>query len=184
MDGLSSSVGVLSTLTIFVISLYNKNFLISILSLSLAAALLAFLRFNWEPAKIYLGDAGSMFIGLVIGALTIMGDYSVYNDLAFVSGILILSIPIFDMVYVIILRLIKGRNPFFGSPDHFSLRLRKRYNLSAAQTVAVIIGIQLVLSGVVVLNFYTTPLVTIISTAVIFLFFTGFGLSLAFVKME
>ena len=88
-------------------------FLISILSVSLAAALLGFLKFNWEPARIYLGDAGSMFIGLVIGALVIMGDYTMYNDLAWVSGILILSIPIFDMVYVIILRLIKGKSPFF-----------------------------------------------------------------------
>lgn len=184
MDGFSSSIGVISSLIIFVISLYNKNFLISILSLSLAAALLGFLKFNWEPARIYLGDAGSMFIGLVIGALVIMGDYTMYNNLAWVSGILILSIPIFDMVYVIILRLIKGKSPFFGSPDHFALRLKKKYNLSPAQTVSVIIGIQLILSGVVILNFYTTPLVTIISTAVIFLFFVIFGLILALVKME
>jgi UDP-GlcNAc:undecaprenyl-phosphate GlcNAc-1-phosphate transferase len=184
MDGFSSSIGVVTSLTIFIISLYNNNFLISILSLSLAAALLAFLKFNWEPARIYLGDAGSMFIGLVIGALVIMGDYSRYNDLAFISGILILSIPLFDMVYVIILRLLKGKSPFFGSPDHFALRLKKKFNLSAAQTVSIIIGIQIILSGVVILNFYTTPLITIISTGVIFLFFVTFGLILAMEKME
>jgi UDP-GlcNAc:undecaprenyl-phosphate/decaprenyl-phosphate GlcNAc-1-phosphate transferase len=184
MDGLSSSVGVLASLTLFVISLYNKNFLISILALSLAAALLGFLKFNWEPARIYLGDAGSMFIGLVIGALTIMGDYTMFNDLAFVSGILILSIPIFDMIYVIILRLIKGRSPFFGSPDHFTLRLKKKYNLTAARTVAVIIGIQLVLSGLVIWNYFGTPLITLITTTAVVIFFTGFGVVLALEKME
>lgn len=184
MDGLAASVGVLASLTIFLVSLYNNNFLITILSLSLAAALLGFLKFNWEPAKIYLGDAGSTFIGLVIGALAIMGEYTNYNDLAFISGILILSIPLFDMVYVIILRLIKRKNPFFGSPDHFSLRLKKKYNLSASQTVTIILWIQIFLSGVVFLNFYMFPLVTIVSTAVIVLFFSIFGLILANVKME
>ena len=116
MDGLASTVTALAALTVFVISLYNQEFLISILSLSLAASLMGFLKFNWQPAKIYLGDSGSMFIGMVIGTLTILGDYSTYNDLAFISGLFILSIPIFDMIYVIIIRLIHGRSPFFGSP--------------------------------------------------------------------
>ncbi|MCP5052106.1 MAG: undecaprenyl/decaprenyl-phosphate alpha-N-acetylglucosaminyl 1-phosphate transferase [bacterium] len=184
MDGLASSVGVVTSLTIFVISLYNDNFLISILSLSLAAGLLGFLKFNWEPARIYLGDAGSMFIGMVIGALVIMGDYSKYNDLAFISGILILSVPLFDLSYVIILRLLKKKNPFFGSPDHFVLRLKKKYRASASHTVSIVIAIQLALSVVVILNFYTTPLVTIISTLAILLFFCIFGLVLSSVNMR
>jgi UDP-GlcNAc:undecaprenyl-phosphate/decaprenyl-phosphate GlcNAc-1-phosphate transferase len=184
VDGLASSVGVLTALTIFVISLYNDNFLISILSLSLAAALLGFLKFNWEPARIYLGDAGSMFIGMVIGSLVIMGDYSKYNDLAFISGILILSVPLFDLVYVIILRLLKGKNPFFGSSDHFTLRLKKRFTFGAAQTVTTIIAIQILLSAVVILNFYTTPIVTIVSTLVLILFFLILGIFLARVNMQ
>ena len=184
MDGLAASVGVLTSLTIFILSLYNDNFLISILSLSLAAGLLGFLKFNWEPARIYMGDAGSMFIGMVIGALAIMGDYSKYNDVAFISGLLILAVPLFDMTYVIILRLLKRKNPFFGSPDHFALRLKKKYNLTASKTVSVIIIIQMVLSVVVVLNFYTTQMVTIVSTLAIIVFFGIFGLILADVKME
>lgn len=184
MDGLASSIGVVTSLTIFIISLYNDNFLISILSLSLAAGLLGFLKFNWEPARIYMGDAGSMFIGMVIGALVIMGDYSRYNDLAFISGITILSLPLFDLVYVILLRLLKGKNPFFGSPDHFVLRLKKKYGKPASWTVTIVIAIQLVLSAVVILNFYTTPLVTIISTLTLVLFFAVFGLYLAQVNMQ
>ncbi len=184
MDGLASSVGVLACLTIFVISLYNNNFLISILSLSLAASLLGFLKFNWEPAKIYLGDAGSMFIGLVIGALTIMGDYCKYNDIAFVSGILILSIPIFDMIYVMILRLLHKKSPFFGTADHFSLRLKQKFNLSFSKTVSIIIIIQLVLSAIVILNFYTNQIITIITTIIVLAFFLLLGIELAKEKMK
>lgn len=184
MDGLAPSVGALTSLTIFVISLYNDNFLISILSLSMAAALLGFLKFNWEPARIYLGDAGSMFIGLVIGALVIMGNYTVYNNLAFISGILIFAVPLFDLAYVVVLRLLKGKNPFFGSPDHFTLRLKKRYTHRASKTVSVVILIQMILSMMVVINFYTTPLITIITTIAFLVFLGVFGLILSRVKME
>ncbi len=184
LDGFAASVGLLAALTIFVISLYNQNFLISILTLSMAAALMGFLKFNWEQAEIYLGDSGSMFLGLVFGSFAIMGDYTQYNDLAFLSGLFILAIPIFDTAYVIILRLLHGRSPFFGSPDHFALRLKKKFNLSVAKTVCIIFMIQLALSAIVIFNFFAAPLVSIVSAVVIFLFFLSFGLWLAREKME
>jgi hypothetical protein len=120
----------------------------------------------------------------VLGALTIWGDYSKYNDLGFISGLLVLTIPIFDMVYVMILRILHGRSPFFGSPDHFALRLQKKYRLSAAKTVSLIIMIQLALSALVIVNFYSTRSVTILTTIAIVLFFSIFGVILARVKME
>ncbi len=184
LDGMASSVAAISLITIFIISLYNTNYLISVISISLAASLLGFLKFNWEPAGIYLGDAGSMVVGLIIAALSVMGEYTKYNDAAFISGMLVLAVPVFDMVYVIILRLLKGRSPFFGSPDHFALRIKKKWNLSAAKTVSIIIAIQLVISAIVVVNFYMTPMVTLVSTIIIFLFFTLLGISLSRVKME
>ncbi|MCP5108855.1 MAG: undecaprenyl/decaprenyl-phosphate alpha-N-acetylglucosaminyl 1-phosphate transferase [bacterium] len=184
LDGFASSIGALTCLTLFVISLYNEKMMISILSLSLAAALLGFLKFNWEPAKIYLGDSGSMVLGIIIGSLTIMGDYSKYNDTAFISGFIILAIPIFDMVYVIILRLLKGKSPFFGSPDHFALRLKKKYGLSAGQTVSIIMVVQLILCGIVIMNFYTNETVTIISTLAVVFFFAILGVIMSGVKME
>jgi UDP-GlcNAc:undecaprenyl-phosphate GlcNAc-1-phosphate transferase len=183
MDGLASSITILASLTIFVISLYNQQFLISILSISLAASLLGFLKFNWEPAKIYLGDSGSMFIGLVIGSLTILGDYSKYNDVAFISGFLILSIPMFDMIYVMFLRIIQKKSPFFGSPDHFTLRLKQKFNLSTAKTVGIVFMLQMVLMAIVVLNYFTNPATTIISTLGIIIFFTFIGFWLSNEKM-
>lgn len=184
LDGMASAVASLSLLTIFIISLYNTDYLISVLSISLAGALIGFLKYNWEPAKIYLGDAGSMVVGLIIGALTIMGEYTTYNDAAFISGLLVLSIPLFDMCYVIILRLFKGKSPFFGSPDHFALRIKKKWGLSVSKTVSFIVIIQLVLSAVVIVNFYTTEMVTIITSFLIFIFFVILGVILARERME
>lgn len=176
MDGLVTSITALAALTIFVISLYNQQFLISILSLSLAGSLFGFLKFNWEPAKIYLGDSGSMFIGMVIGSLTILGEYSKFNDLAFISGFFILAIPIFDMIYVMTLRLLQKKSPFFGSRDHVALRLKKKFGLSSSNTVCIFFLFQMVLTGIVFLNFFTTPKITIISTLSIIIIFVLTGL--------
>ena len=184
MDGLAASIGALTSLTIFIISLYNDNFLVAILSLSLAAALLAFLRFNWEPARIYLGDAGSMILGLIIGSLTMMVSYTRFNKLAFVSGLFILGIPLFDLAYVSILRIMKGKMPFWGSPDHFALRLQKKKNWSSRQTVSAIVLLQLFLSGAVIVNFFSTPKVTLLSSIVFTCFFLVLGVVLTRVKME
>jgi UDP-GlcNAc:undecaprenyl-phosphate GlcNAc-1-phosphate transferase len=184
MDGLAASVGAVSALTIFIISLYSHDFLISILALSLAAALLAFLKFNWEPARIYLGDSGSMILGLIIGSLTMMVRYTRFNKLAFLSGLFVLAIPLFDLVYVIILRAIKGKMPFLGSSDHFALRLRKKKNWSARETVSAILALQLLLSGLVVVNFFSTPRFTLLSVTLVAGFFIALGVVLAGVKME
>ena len=184
MDGLAASIGAMSALTIFIISLYTNDFLISILAISLAAALLAFLKFNWEPARIYLGDAGSMILGLIIGSLAMMVSYTRFNKLAFVSGLFILGIPLFDLTYVSILRIMKGKMPFWGSPDHFALRLREKKNWSSRQTVSAIVLLQLFLSGAVIVNFFSTPRITLISSAVFICFFLVLGVVLAGVKME
>jgi UDP-GlcNAc:undecaprenyl-phosphate GlcNAc-1-phosphate transferase len=184
MDGLAASVGALASLTIFSISIYNGDFLVAILSISLAAALLGFLKFNWGPARIYLGDAGSMILGMIIGSLTMMVSYTRFNKLAFLSSLFILAIPLFDLVYVSILRIMKGKTPFRGSPDHFTLRLRKKKNWTSQQTVGAIILLQLFLSGAVFVNYFLTPAVTLLSVIVFTCFFSVLGVVLAGVKME
>lgn len=184
MDGLASTIGALSCLTLFVISLYGENFLICLLSLSMAAALLGFLRFNWQPARIYLGDAGSMFIGMCIGTLTIMSGYTRFNRLAFLSAFLIMGVPLIDLVYVMILRVLKGKSPFFGSPDHLALRIRKRFGFNAAQTVCTLGFFQLTLCAAAIVNFYTTPTVTLITCGALLAFTVGAGIFLARVRME
>ena len=185
MDGLAASVGALSALTIFIISLYSHDFLISILALSLAASLLAFLKFNWEPARIYLGDAGSMILGLIIGSLTMMVRYTRFNKLAFLSGLFVLGIPLFDLVYVSHPAHRQGENAVHGAARTISpCAGARRMNWSARETVSAIVAVQLFLSGLVVVNFFATPRFTLLSSALVAVFFIALGAVLARVKME
>lgn len=184
MDGLAASIGALSSLTLLAVSLLTGDFLVSILAASLAAALLAFLRFNWEPARIYLGDAGSMVLGLIIGSLALMVSYTRHNPLAFVAGLFVVGVPLFDLAYVIVLRLGQGKSPFLGSPDHIALRLRRKWNCSAARTVAALVLLQLAFSLLVLANFLSSPGFTLVSGAAALAFCAILGWALAGVKME
>jgi UDP-GlcNAc:undecaprenyl-phosphate GlcNAc-1-phosphate transferase len=179
MDGLAGTVTLLSLVAVVLVSLVNRNFLIAILALSLGGAILGFLQFNWQPARIFLGDSGSMFIGLILGALVMMNDYSVNNDLGFISGFLILVVPLFELGYVSLVRLIRGRSIFRGSKDHLPLRLRRRFRLSSAGTVFLLGLIQLAVSAVVVTSYYSNPLFTLISSAAILFLLAALGIVVA-----
>jgi UDP-GlcNAc:undecaprenyl-phosphate GlcNAc-1-phosphate transferase len=134
MDGLATGIGCLVSIILFVVAIMNQHVLIAILTIALAGSLLGFLRYNFEPAKIYLGDTGSLFIGLLLGALSMIGSYTQNNTIACLSPVIILGIPIFDTVFVTYIRWRRGIPIIYGSPDHFALRLRK-WRFSTVQTV-------------------------------------------------
>jgi UDP-GlcNAc:undecaprenyl-phosphate GlcNAc-1-phosphate transferase len=134
MDGLAAGIGCLISIILFVVAIMNQHVLIATLTISLAGALIGFLRYNFEPAKIYLGDTGSLFIGLLLGALSMIGSYTQNNMVACCSPVIILGIPIFDTLFVIYIRWRRGIPIIYGSPDHFALRLRK-WRFSTVQTV-------------------------------------------------
>jgi UDP-GlcNAc:undecaprenyl-phosphate GlcNAc-1-phosphate transferase len=73
-----------------------------------------------------MGDTGSLFIGLMLGSLAMIGSYTRYNDFAYVAPVIILGVPIFDTFLVMFIRWRRGRPVMFGSPDHFALRLRHK----------------------------------------------------------
>ncbi|GAK52111.1 putative Phospho-N-acetylmuramoyl-pentapeptide-transferase [Candidatus Moduliflexus flocculans] len=125
MDGLATGVAFCASITLFIVSLLNGQTMIGIMTIALAGSLLGLLRYNFEPAQIYLGDTGSMFIGLMLGALAMIGEYTEQTSLGVVAPILILGVPIFDMLFVMILRYRKGISMFLGSKDHYALRCRK-----------------------------------------------------------
>src|SRR5262245_26569668 len=134
MDGLASGVGAIAALILVIVNYRSGRELIVPLSIALAGSLLGFLRYNFRPAKIYLGDAGSLFIGLMLAALSMNGAYTRVSLLGAIAPILVLGVPIFDMLLVMYLRFCRGLPIMQGSPDHFALRLRK-WRLSVEQTV-------------------------------------------------
>jgi len=134
MDGLAAGVGCICALVLFYVAVLNDRPVIAIMAISMAGALAAFVRFNFHPARIYLGDAGSLFIGCMLGSLTMIGSYTVRNPIAFLVPVVLLGVPIFDMLFVSYVRWRRKMPVFLGSPDHFALRLRK-WRLSTRQTV-------------------------------------------------
>lgn len=127
-DGLAISQALIAGLAFLFISLPSENIYVNFLAVSLIGAALAFWPYNHGLFKIksFLGDSGSTMLGFLLAALALGVDYSVKNPLAVFAPFLILAVPIFDTIYVSIVRLSKGISPLHGSPDHFALRLQRR----------------------------------------------------------
>jgi UDP-GlcNAc:undecaprenyl-phosphate GlcNAc-1-phosphate transferase len=157
MDGLAAGVGFFASLVLVVVSLLNGNTMIAILTLALAGSLLGILRYNFHPAQIYLGDTGSMFIGLMLGSLSMIGSYSTHNDFGFIAPVLILGVPIFDMLFVMYLRHRKGISMFLGSKDHYALRCLKA-GMTIRQTVAASYIATIFLGCMALWAMYASPL--------------------------
>lgn len=123
MDGLSAGVAGIAASAFFVIAAVNGQFLVAGLSLALVGCALGFLRHNYHPARIYMGDAGSLFLGFVLGAMGIKLQFDAPNAVTFLVPVVVLGVAIFDTTLVVLTRLAAGRNPFEGGQDHTSHRL-------------------------------------------------------------
>ncbi|MCI0655808.1 MAG: undecaprenyl/decaprenyl-phosphate alpha-N-acetylglucosaminyl 1-phosphate transferase [Acidobacteria bacterium] len=149
MDGLASGVGLISALVLACVAAGSGREEVGTLLAGLAGSLAGFLRYNFEPARIYLGDTGSLFLGLMLGALAMNNSYTSKNLVASVSPVVILGVPLFDMLFVMFIRWRRGIPVMRGSPDHFPLRLRK-WRLTTRQTVAASYAASVLLGGVAI----------------------------------
>ena len=127
MDGLATSISMVASLALFILSYINNQYLVAALSLAIFASCLGFLFWNKKPASIYLGDAGSLYLGFLLAAISIRIDLD--NDSAPIRAlvlILILAIPVIDTTQVVVSRITKGKSPFEGGRDHISHLLLNR----------------------------------------------------------
>jgi len=134
MDGLSAGTAMVASMGLIVVANLGGNADAALVLAALAGACLGFLRYNFEPARIYMGDCGSLFLGLMLGATAMNNAYTKTNRLAAVAPALILGVPLFDMLFVMYVRRRRGLPVMLGSPDHVALRLRK-WRLTTRQTV-------------------------------------------------
>jgi UDP-GlcNAc:undecaprenyl-phosphate GlcNAc-1-phosphate transferase len=134
MDGLSAGTAIVASLGLIVVATLGGNQDAALVLAALAGSCLGFLRYNFEPARIYMGDCGSLFLGLMLGATAMNNAYTKTNRLAAVAPALILGVPLFDMLFVMYVRRRRGLPVMLGSPDHVALRLRK-WRLTTRQTV-------------------------------------------------
>jgi UDP-GlcNAc:undecaprenyl-phosphate GlcNAc-1-phosphate transferase len=156
MDGLSGGVSVIACAWLFVVAVLNHDMMIAVMLAALAGSLLGFLWYNLPPARIYLGDAGSLFIGLMLGALAMIGKYTATNPVSVLAPVFVLGVPIFDTLFVMYIRKLRGVPVFLGSPDHFALRLR-RWALTVPQVVAFSYAVATALGGIGVGMMFLAP---------------------------
>lgn len=123
MDGLSAGVAVIASFFFFVLAAANGQVLVAALSLALAGCALGFLRHNFHPARIYMGDAGSLFLGFMLGVIGLKLRFEGPTQITFLVPILVLGVPIFDTLLVVTTRLANRISPFSGGRDHTSHRL-------------------------------------------------------------
>ena len=123
MDGLSAGVAFIASGFFFLIAAANDQILVAALAVALAGCALGFLRHNFHPARIYMGDAGSLFFGFMLAVIGLKVRFVGPVRVTFLVPILILGVPIFDTVLVLVTRLLHKINPFLGGRDHTSHRL-------------------------------------------------------------
>ncbi|MBZ5587287.1 MAG: undecaprenyl/decaprenyl-phosphate alpha-N-acetylglucosaminyl 1-phosphate transferase [Acidobacteriia bacterium] len=148
MDGLAAGVGAVAALAFGVVALSTGEYPEAAASLALAGALCGFLVFNVHPARIYLGDAGSLAVGLTLGALAIAIRWSEKSPAGFLAPLAILGVPLADTAYVSILRARAGKPFWYGSPDHFPLRLRALMGGNVGKAASAVIALAAVGAGV------------------------------------
>lgn len=128
MDGLCAGTALIVSLLMGGISAMSGNYFIASLFAVLAGALLGFLRYNFHPASIFMGDAGSMFIGYFIAVLSVMQTWyrhAATGSLAVAMPLVILAVPLYDTLSVVVLRVSRGQSIFRADRRHFSHRLVK-----------------------------------------------------------
>jgi UDP-GlcNAc:undecaprenyl-phosphate GlcNAc-1-phosphate transferase len=178
MDGLCAGISFVSASAFLVLAFFNHQTVGVLLALALMGGLLGFLRYNFSPAKIFLGDAGSMFNGFILACLGILFARENTSYSSLLVPILILSYPIFDISFVTLIRLREGRKVYVGDYNNSPRRIA---NLGV-QTTKVVLWIYLfcfVLGGmgVLVYLFFESPMKMLIAVLV-WLILTIFGVHL------
>ena len=138
MDGASAGIAVITSSILFIASALSGQILVGGLALVFIGTLLGFLVFNFPPARIFMGDAGSLVVGFFVALLSLRITY--YHEAQ--SGrwypvlmpLVVMAVPLYDFISVTFLRLSQGKSPFVGDTQHFSHRL-KRHGLTDRQTV-------------------------------------------------
>lgn len=140
IDGLAAGSALFSTLTVFVVSLVSGNFLVSSLTLALAGAILGFLRFNFNPATIFLGDCGSLFIGFMLSALALAGAQKGSTIVAVAIPVVSFGLPVLETVLSVFRRFLSGKPLFTADRGHIHHKLLQR-GLSQHQVVYVLYAV-------------------------------------------
>ncbi|MFA4991728.1 MAG: hypothetical protein WC569_04020 [Candidatus Omnitrophota bacterium] len=178
MDGLSGGIAAIVSLVLFTFTFLNNNIVVALPSLIMAGALLGFLRYNYNPAQIFMGDCGSMFVGFILGAIALQGSWKEPAHLLMMLAvpILVLAVPIFDTIFVSVMRGINSRRIFQGGKDHLSHRMVV-LGLSEKKAVYVLYFISVIFGVISIVSIFVNFLITtvlILLAVIILVYFAVF----------
>ena len=123
LDGLAAGVSTIASVTILLVALQQNFWTVAVLTAALAGSALGFLQHNFNPAKIFMGDTGSMFLGYMLAAISILGTVKSAATIALIVPIVALGLPILDTAFAIIRRYMSGRPIFKPDKGHLHHRL-------------------------------------------------------------
>lgn len=144
LDGLAVGVSAISSVTMLIIAVLVADINVAVIMAALAGACLGFIPYNFNPAKIFMGDTGALLLGYVLATVSIMGLFKFYAIISFAVPFLVIGLPLFDTVCSILRRLAKGQNPMSPDRGHFHHRLIDM-GLSQKQAVAILYAISAIL---------------------------------------
>jgi len=136
MDGASAGIAAIVSSILFVAAAFSDQVFVGGMALVFIGTLVGFLVFNFPPAKIFMGDAGSLVVGFFVALLTLRTTYyhKAHSEWYTVfMPLIVMAVPLYDFISVTLLRISQGKSPFVGDTQHFSHRL-KRHGLTDAQT--------------------------------------------------
>ena len=126
LDGLAAGSALFSTLVVFVVSIFQHNPAVAILAAVLAGSILGFLRYNFNPASIFLGDSGSLYIGFMLSAVALAGSQKSSTIVAIAIPVVSFGLPILDVTVAILRRFLRGSPLFEADAEHIHHKLLKR----------------------------------------------------------
>src|SRR5256884_144884 len=126
LDGLAAGSALFSTVVVFVVAVFSGSSLVSLLTISLAGAIVGFLRFNFSPATIFLGDCGSLFIGFMLSALALAGAGKTPTIVAVAIPVISFGLPVLETVLSVFRRFLSGQPLFTADRGHIHHRLLER----------------------------------------------------------
>ena len=152
LDGLAVGISAISALSMMIVSLILPAGIagIPLLLACLAGACFGFMPYNLNPAKIFMGDVGSQFLGFVLSCVSIMGLFKFHAIITFLIPLLSLAVPLFDTIFAFFRRIIHGQSPFHADRGHIHHKLIAM-GMNQKQAVAVLYAVSAVLGLIAVL---------------------------------
>lgn len=123
LDGLAAGIAAIASTTIGLIALYLGNAPVALVTAIVTGVLLGFLRYNFHPAKLFMGDSGSLLLGFFLATIALQGAQKGSTAVALLLPIVVMAVPIADTLTAIVRRLVNGRGPFTPDREHFHHRL-------------------------------------------------------------